>query len=287
MFSVINIIVFGIGGFFLISWMLFYIKGLKSAALFTALTEKEYPLKEIYFVGHAVMELIHYPFKSKYDRKLRKELAVLYTPKYADFYIRVIYAQKVTIALSIIVLSFIMYGLSNDIMILAVVIVLAGVAYYYFGTLTEKRILKRSEEMLSDFAEVISKIALLTNAGMILRECWEEVAYTGDTSLYLEMQKTVDEMNNGIAEVDAFFNFGSRCIIPEIKKFTSTLVQGLVKGNSELAAMLKEQSKEIWAAKKQEARRQGEKAASKLLIPMMIMFVGILILVIVPIFSNF
>ena len=82
------------------------------------------------------------------------------------------------------------------------------------------------------------------------------------------------------------FNFGSRCIIPEIKKFTSTIIQGMTKGNSELTAMLQEQSKEVWQLKKQLVRREGEKAASKLLIPICVMFVGILIMIIVPIFTN-
>ena len=100
------------------------------------------------------------------------------------------------------------------------------------------------------------------------------------------MQRCVDEMNNGVSEIDAMFNFGSRCIIPEIKKFTSTIVQGMVKGNSELTAMLQEQSKEVWALKKQNVRRQGEKASAKLLIPMMMMFIGILVMVIIPIFAN-
>ena len=85
------------------------------------------------------------------------------------------------------------------------------------------------------------------------------------------MQGAVEEMGNGVAEVDAIFRFGKRCIIPEIKKFSSTLVQGLIKGNSELAMML---------------QTQGEKAASKLMIPIVIMFIGILIMIIVPIFTN-
>ena len=84
------------------------------------------------------------------------------------------------------------------------------------------------------------------------------------------MQIAVDQMRNGVSEADALFNFGSRCVVPEIKKFTSTIVQGISKGNSELVVMLQEQSKEVWSLKKQNVRRQGEKAASKLLIPMMI-----------------
>lgn len=267
-------------------WIFLYIKGKKHAELFEPLDEKEYPLKEIYFVGYAVLEIIGYNYKSKSDRKLRRNLEVLYTPKYADYYMRVVHAQKITFAVTLVVFAFALYGFTAEIVGMIVGLAFAALAFYYFGTAAEKKIQTRSEEILSDFSEVISKLALLTNAGMILREAWEEIAYTRDTTLYKEMQTTVEEMNNGVAEVDAIFNFGTRCIIPEIKKFSSTMVQGLVKGNSELTSMLMEQSKEIWALKKQLVRRQGEKASSKLLIPICIIFIGILIMVIVPIFTN-
>lgn len=281
-----DIIVMSIGSVYFVFWLFLYFKGKKNASLFDSLEEKDYPLKEIYFVGYAFTELINYKYKSKADRKLRKNLDILYGAKYADYYLRVIYSQKITMAATVMVLAFVMYGLSVSFVAFLVCVMFAGLAYYYFGTATENKIMKRSEEMLSDFSEVISKLALLTNAGMILKEAWEEIAYTGETSLYKEMQKTVDEMNNGVAEIDAIFNFGTRCIIPEIKKFASTIVQGLVKGNSELTIMLMEQSKEVWSAKKQNVRRQGEKAASKLLIPICIMFTGILVMILVPIFTN-
>jgi tight adherence protein C len=140
--------------------------------------------------------------------------------------------------------------------------------------------------MLSEFSNVVSKLALLINAGMILREAWADVAYTGNSVLYQEMQKTVEDMENGMSESDALFAFGMRCMIPEIKKFTSTLIQGIQKGNSNLAVMIQEQSKEVWNLKRQNVRRQGEKAASNLLIPIFLMFIGILIMVIVPVFTN-
>lgn len=286
MLTIMDFVVFGIGLLFLIVWIIFFIMGLKYANLFDTLDEKEFPLKEIYFVGYAVMQTIHYKYKSKHDRKLRKEISVLYGEKYADYYLRVIHAQQVTMAFTLAVFSFSMYGLANSLVATVVVLVFAGLAYYYFGTVTEKKIMKRSEEMLSDFSNVVSKLALLNNAGMIMREAWEEVAYTDNGTIYKEMQIAVEEMRNGVSEIDALANFGTRCIIPEIKKFTSTIIQGIIKGNNELTLMLQEQSKEVWAAKKQNVRRQGEKAASKLLIPIFIMFFGILIMIIIPIFTN-
>lgn len=286
MFSAKEWMIFGTGMLLLLIWLFFYFKGFAQASLFTALEEKEYPLKDIYFIGYAVMETVGYGYKSKSDRKLRKEVSILYGEKYADYYLRVIYAQKVTMAFTVLVFAFAVYGLVDDVMIMAVLIGFAGLAYYYYGTRTEAKILSRSEEMLSDFSEVVSKLALLTNAGMIMREAWETVAATGSSELYLEMQRTVHEMNNGVSEIDAFFQFGSRCLLPEIKKFTSTIVQGMVKGNSELTIMLQQQSKEVWALKKQNVRRQGERASSKLMLPMIIMFVGILIMILVPVFTN-
>lgn len=286
MLEIKDYIVFGIGAVLLGTWLVLFFTGLKYASLFDALTEKEFPLKEIYFVGYAALELVHYSYKSKHDRKLRKELSVLFGEKYAEYYLRVIHAQEITMSLTLAILGFALYGVADDIAVLVVLLIFAGLAYYYFGTLTEKRILKRSEEMLRDFSNVVSKLALLTNAGMILREAWTEIAFSGETTIYREMQTSVEEMNNGISEIDAIFRFGKRCIIPEIKKFSSTIVQGLVKGNNELAMMLQAQSREVWMLKKQDIHRQGEKAASRLLIPVVIMFVGILIMVIVPIFTN-
>lgn len=285
-FSIIDIVIIALGVIYLIFWIFLYVKGIKNSNLFDSLKEKEYPLKEVYFVGYALVELINYQFKSKSNRKLRKEISVLYGEKYADYYLRVIYSQKITIASIVLALAFILYGFADSIAAFFVLVAFAGVAYYYFGTVTEKRILKRSEEMLSDFSNVVSKLALMTNAGMILREAWEQIAFTGETTIYKEMQTSVDEMKNGVSEVDALYRFGTRCIIPEIKKFTSTIIQGLIKGNRELVFMLQEQSREVWSQKKQAVNRQGEKAASKLLIPIMIMFVGILIMILVPIFTN-
>lgn len=284
--TIFNFVIMTFGTISLLIWLLFFIKGLKHNAIFEALEEKDYPLKEIYGLGYGVLTTIKYGYKSKRDRKLRQELDILYGNKYSEYYLYVIHSQQVTIAVTVFVLSFSFYGLTAEVSAWFVGLMFAGLAYYYFGTVTKKKILKRSDELLHDFSEVVSKLALLTNAGMILHEAWREVAFAGTSTIYIEMQIAINEMNNGMSEADALYKFGSRCVIPEIKKFTSTIIQGITKGNRELTAMLQEQSKEVWQMKKQLVRREGEKAASKLLIPICIMFVGILIMILIPIFTN-
>lgn len=288
MFSLLDIIVFAAGAVILGVWLFLFVIGLghRDRKIFDQLDENEYPLKELYFVGYALMSLLRYDYRSNHDRKIRKEISILYGERYAEYYIRVIYAQKVTISLTLLAMAAPLYGFANDILASLVMVMFAGLAYYYFGTLTTTKILQRSEKLLSDFSEAVSMLALLTNAGLTLREAWREVARSGDTELYREMQITVQDMDNGMRESEAFSQFGVRCVIPEIKKFTSTIAQALVRANSEVAAMLQNQSREVWATKKQKVRRQGEIAASKLLIPMMLMLIGILVMVVIPIFAN-
>lgn len=286
MFNVIDYVFWILGGIFTLFWIVLFFKGKKSAGLFAGLDEKQYPFKDLYFIGYEFLEMIGYDYKTKNDRIMRKQMAVLNDCRYADYYIRVTRSQQVTIGLTLFVVSFSMYGLLDNIAGPLVFWMFAFAGFYYYGNLASETIKKRSEEMLTDFSNVVSKLALLTNAGLIMKDAWEQVAYNGDTVIYKEMQTSVEEMKNGYSEMDAIYRFGSRCMIPEIKKFTSTIVQGIQKGNSELTTMLQQQSAEVWNLKRQLVKRQGEKASGKLLIPMMMMFLGILIMVIVPVFTN-
>ena len=296
MFSAIDICMFGTGIILLLMYLFFFIKGMKYKNYFDIyvlnedeyilLDEDEYIMKDIYIVGLAVLETIHYSYTSKYDRILRRDIDIFYGKKYEDFYLSVIRSQQISLSFTLLVFGFCLYGLAGDPTVVFVMILFAGLAYYYFGASLENKLKKRSESMLNDFSEMVSKLALLTNAGLILKEAWEIVAYNGDSCLYQEMQLSVIDMQNGLSDVDAISKFASRSMLPEIRKFCSTIVQGLEKGNQELVYMLQEQSRECWNLKQQLVRRQGEKASSKLMIPMAIMFIGILVMVVVPIFTN-
>ncbi len=284
--TVTDYIMFGLSIITFAIWIFLYYTGQKYQNLFDGLEEKEYPLKEIYGLGYAFLELVHYSYKFKWDKKLKNYLGIMYTDRYVEYYIRVIYSQTVTIVYTIFV-GAIFYGTYlGDVSQVLTIGILGLVLGVYFVTLPKVKIDKRSEQLINDYAEVVSNLALLTNAGMILRDAWTEVAYASDDEFYLEMQKVVDDLNNGIGETQAYTDFGIRCVIPEAKKFASTIIQGIQKGNRELAKNLQEQSAEVWEQRKQLVKRKGEKAANRLVIPVFIMFIGIIIMIIIPIFAN-
>lgn len=284
--SFVKLAIMAVGSVYVLVWIIFFFKGKGQENFFQVLREEDYPLKEIYFVGYELLDVMKYSYHSERDVELKKQLGILYEERYAEYYLRVVQSQRVTCASLIIGLGFVFYGLMSEIILLLVFFVLGGVSYYYYGQVVSQKIEKRSGELLSDFSEIVSELALLTNAGMVLREAWETVAVKGDTAIYQEMKRVVQEVQNGTSEREAYYKFGVRCVIPEIKKFTSTILQGMSKGNQELGTMLQEQSTEIWKQKKQSVEQSAQTAGTKLLLPMGIMFIGIIVLVVVPIFSN-
>ncbi len=283
-----NMVIAAVGIFFLFLWLILYFAGLTyyEAAGFDQLDSNNFRLKETYGMGLLILTKLRYSFKTKSDRKMRKNLEVLYSEEYADYYLRAYRSEQIALASIVFLFAFIGYFMSGEIMLLAILLVMSGVIYFYYGKAAEDDIKKRSQELMHDFSEVVSKLALLTNAGSTLQEAWREVSLNGNSILYQEMQLSVDDINNGINLADALYKFGSKSMVPEIKKFVSVVIQSLNKGNSDLAAMLLNQSKEIWNMKKQMVLREGEKAADKLLFPMIVMFVGIMIMIVVPIFAN-
>ena len=284
--SVYSLVIMGIGTLVTIFFLIMLITSGKYDMYLETLDSKEYPFFQLYGVGFRINDLIGMDFSRKSERKRRQHLALLKGDQLAEYYLRVNAAERTTFASLCIVASFILYGISQEIMILVILIGFGALAYYYVSTIPEETVKKRTGAILDEFADVVSKLALLVNAGMILREAWEMIAYSGEGELYDEMRLVCENINNGMSEIDAYTEFGTRCTAPEIKKFTSTIIQGVVKGNRELVEMIKMQSREMWNSKQHRVRQQGEKAASKLLIPTCIMFVGVLIMIIVPIFAN-
>lgn len=285
-FKIIDIIVLGTGLILLALWLGLYFSGKKYEQMFEQLDPGDYPMGDTYFVGYALTLKLKLEYKNKKCRELRKQLGVLYEPKYTDYYLRVVYSMRFTMALTVACFAAPMYFLSDNILLFVLPLAGAGGAYYYYGAAMEQLIEKRADEVMSDFSEVVSKLALLVNSGMTVSSAWARVAGSGDRILYREMNRSVEEMNNGKPFTDALYTFAQRSLLPEVKKFAGTLIQGTAQGNSDLAPMLTQQSKEIWDLKKNMVRRKGELANNKLLIPMCLTFIGILIMIIVPIFTN-
>ena len=94
-------------------------------------------------------------------------------------------------------------------------------------------------------------------------------------------------MKNGMPEIDAIYNFGVEINSPDIKKFTSALIQSIERGGGDLPIFLAGQSAELWEHRRQTMLQKGEKAAGALLMPIALMFCGVMLIVIAAAMQSF
>ena len=93
-------------------------------------------------------------------------------------------------------------------------------------------------------------------------------------------------MSGGVAEQEAYERFGKRCMLSSYMKFSMLLSQNLRKGSKGLSEVLKMESIQAFEMRKSEAKKRGEEASTKLLIPMFLMFAVVLVIVMIPAFLS-
>lgn len=270
-----------------IFWVFLYLKYQNVFhAYIDNLSSEEYKLPELFFIGMGFMSQVHYNLYTRKGRIRMKEISEVKGQKYAEYYYYVMKGATFTYLLTMLPLALIVGALADDAMILLIGVCLVVLLVRYLEKDINDKLEARREELMLDLPQVLSKMALLINSGMVMREAWVKVSQTGDRALYQEMRIASSEMANGASDLEAFRNFADRCSVKSIRKVTSTLVQNMQKGNKELSYFLEEMSREMWEEKKSLVRQKGETAGTKLLIPIGMIFIGILMLIIVPIFMN-
>lgn len=160
----------------------------------------------------------------------------------------------------------------------------------------------RQEQLAYDYSEVISKLTLLAGAGMTIRRAWEKIAYdyqerkeTAEYAqkkhqsryVYEEMLRTCKELKSGVSEKNAYERFGRRCNTKEYLKLSSLLAQNVKKGSRDILKLLEEESYAAFETHKNLARKKGEEAGTKLLIPMIMMLIIVMVMMMFPAMMSF
>lgn len=189
------------------------------------------------------------------------------------------------VAMSLVVGAF-AFGLGSTTAGLAILgvgsVIVLVVVYAMYDELNDQAN-KRRDAIARQFPNVVSKLALLVTSGMIMDKAWKETAYSQELVLYKEMQATSQELDNLVSPEAAYGAFIDRCNTKETAKLASAIMQNLSKGNAEIGLLLKDLAREAWLERRHTAKRDSEKANSKLMIPTMLLFVTILVILMVPI----
>lgn len=182
------------------------------------------------------------------------------------------------------------------------IIILVGIAasvavYIQQGMKEQKKEQDRKSQLLRQYPDMVSKLSLLLGAGMTFSGAWERIVLnyqhqiqqhqTEQAEAYEQMLLSYREMQDGVGERKVYERFGERCGTPQYRKLSMLIVQNLRKGSSGLRQILDKEVEDAFLLRKNMAKKAGEEAGTKILIPMMIMLCIVMVIILVPAFLTF
>lgn len=158
---------------------------------------------------------------------------------------------------------------------------------------TEKK--QREALLMLDYSELVSKLMVYIGAGLTVHNALETISQhfdaliargiKEDRPLYQELRTMVIQFRRNMPESEIYLSFGRRVNLKPYTKLVSLIEQNRMNGARNLRAMLELEMEDAFEQRKTTARRLGEEAGTKLLLPLFIMLGIVMIIVIVPAMS--
>ena len=226
-------------------------------------------LKKLLQMAYKIDSVISLSFLPVNKERLKKELTLAGLNKVISYH-DIIALKKLSafICLSIFTFYFIVAP-STLMMILVVGVTIMG--YYVPDNIIHGRATKRQWKIQKELPSTLTNLAIITDAGLNLFQAIETLSKSNNGELSKELRITVEDINLGMSQQEAFERFAERCSIEEVHYFISALLQGLKKGNSGLTQIIRGQADESWDKRKKKAKELGGKASIKLFLPLLLL----------------
>lgn len=150
-----------------------------------------------------------------------------------------------------------------------------------------KKVVQREQDIVMELPEVLNKLVLLVGAGETVQRalihCTEKSSQQ-DHPLYRELRQLVQEWESGVSFQQAFEQSNKRCGVQEVSIFTTTMLLNFRRGGNDFVLALRDLSRVLWEKRKAISRTRGEQASSKLVFPMVVIFMIVIVLLGAPAF---
>lgn len=157
----------------------------------------------------------------------------------------------------------------------------------------EKEARKKQElQMQMDYPVIVSKFLILHSSGMSISQIWNRLAnayldkkekgYTETRYAYEELVTANRRILDGESESAAWISFGEKTGLRCYHRFVRLLAENRRKGAQGWNSRLEREAEEAFEERRNLARKLGEEAGTKLLLPMILMFGIVMAIVIMP-----
>ncbi len=148
---------------------------------------------------------------------------------------------------------------------------------------------KRDNMLLRNYPVFVNKLYLLLWTGMTIKNALIHYVTKAqnDNLLVEEIEYTLNQIKSGVDEVLAYEELGQRLQLVEYGRLMNQISHNLKRGNYDLLECMEEEIISLRANRKENARRLGEEASTKLLLPMILLLAVVMVIVIIPAITEF
>ena len=179
-----------------------------------------------------------------------------------------------------------------------VLLIAVCIILYVKTKFDEKEEEKRVNELLKiDYPQIITKILIYVSSGLTMRNSIRLIANTYEKKkekgyvkekrkAYEEMILAKKKLDNGVGEITVYEEMASNIKDRTYTRFINIITQSIKNGNKDIKNILNLEVQDALFERKQRAKKLGEEASTKLVLPLMLMLLTIMIIIMVPAFMG-
>lgn len=162
----------------------------------------------------------------------------------------------------------------------------------------------RSRQLKEDYPKLLYKMVLYMGAGITMKGCFEAICreWSGEWEedhsdkhlkknqpryLQMEIYALVQQLSMGIPELTCYEEWGKQLNEPQYLKLTNIIMKNLSKGSEKLLSTMKQERSLALREHREQVKKRGEEASTKLLFPMLLLLMTAMLIVLVPAFFQF
>lgn len=222
------------------------------------------------------------------NRLIYTKLKIILRNQYGDsllnYNITNFASKKIMYSFYLICINLMIYPIIHNLLIFILILIFIIFINLYFDFDIKIKYSEYKNSIKNDLPNIISRMSLLIQSGIPTRECINIVSRFEKEESYLKKINTL--VSNGMSENEAYNLMISRSDDILIRKFLSILLQNLEKGSDNITDSLDLLRKESDEFRRNNIIIKTQEANRKLLIPNIMVFLGIMLMIMVPIILN-
>ena len=160
-----------------------------------------------------------------------------------------------------------------------VVVLLVVIGFFASDGILARAVQRRQETIRKEMPDTMDLLTIIVQAGLGFDAALLHVVRNGDGPLALEIARTLQEMQLGVARADALRHLSDRTDVEELNSFVLALIQAEKFGVS-IAKILRAQAKELRTKRRQRAEQKAMQVPVKLIFPLIVCLLPALLVVI-------